>query len=156
MKTLRIIVLFLLLLIFPQIALAGTFSLKTIGALNVDGVSYKHYWYTNGNLTFSGSSLENAQITATIDGTSQTITADSSGNWSHHVSLADGDHDISFTSNGSTITFVLTIGENIPENVGAISTPETPTVGTILPTLILFFGGIASFLTPFFLKIFHS
>ena len=131
--------LILFLLAFPSIILASGFQLKTVGALNVDGVSYKHLWYTNSQLTFTGITLANAQITATIDGSTSTVTANSSGNWSFAATLSGGDHQVSFTSNGSTIAFTLTIGKEIPAGVGGLPTAETPTVGTVTPTIITLF-----------------
>ena len=128
-------------LFLPSTTLASGFQLKTVGALNVDSVTYSHLWYTNGNVAFTGIALENAQVTATIDGASTTVTADSSGNWSYSTTLADGDHEVSFTSNESTVAFTLTIGQDVPEGIGALPEAETPTVGIITPTfLLLLFG----------------
>ena len=128
-------------LIFPQSLFAAGFQLKTVGSLDVEGVTYTQLWYSSGNVTFTGTALENAQVTATIDGTSETVTADASGNWSYTTSLADGDHQVSFTSNESTLAFTLTIGA-VPEDVGSLPAAETPTVGLISPTIILLFAGI--------------
>lgn len=134
--------LLILFLFFPQPLYSAGFQLKTVGALNVEGATYTQLWYSNGSITFTGIALENAEVTATIDGASETVTADASGNWSYTASLADGDHQISFTSNESTISFILTIGE-VPETVGSLPTAETPTVGIISPTLgLLLLGGV--------------
>jgi hypothetical protein len=151
-KSLLIVFILVLILAKASLVTAGTFSLKTVGSLNVDGIPYNHLWYTNGGVTFTGTSLENAQITATVDGAASTVTADASGNWSYGASLADGDHDINFTADGSSISFVLTIGQDIPENVGALSPPETPTAGIISPTIAILLGGFVLILTPFLLK----
>lgn len=140
------------LLFFPSNISASGFQLKTVGTLNVDGVTYHHLWYTNGNVTFTGTALENAQVTATIDGASVTLTADSSGNWSYSTALLEGDHEIGFTSNESTISFTLTVGEEIPEGVGALPVAETPTVGTVTPTALLLFSGISLILSPLLLR----
>lgn len=145
-------ILILSFLTFSSTVFASGFQLKTVGALNVDGVTYKHLWYTNGQLTFAGIALANAQVTATIDGSTSTVTANSSGNWSHATTLSDGDHQVSFTSNGSTIAFTLTIGEEIPEGVGGLPTAETPTVGMITPTIITLFSGILLVISPLLLR----
>lgn len=146
---LPILLSFLILSLLPSSLYAAGFQLKTVGALNVEGVTYTQLWYSNGNVTFTGIALENAEITATIDGTSETITADASGNWSYTASLADGDHQISFASNESTVSFTLTIGE-VPANVGALPTAETPTVGIISPTLGLLLFGMFFLLSAFY------
>lgn len=147
-----LILLLILFLLSAKTISAGGFSLKTVGALDVDGSSYKHFWYTDGSLNFTGSALQNAQITAIVDGQSSTLNADGSGNWSHFASLADGDHNISFSSAGSTISFVLTIGRNIPEDVGAIAKAETPTVGTVSYTVGLFLVGMVLLFLPILIK----
>lgn len=144
--------LILFLLVVPSIILASGFQLKTVGTLNIDGVTYKHLWYTNGNVSFTGIALTNAQVTATIDGASKTITADSSGNWRYSTTLSDGDHQVSFVSNESTISFTLTIGKEIPEGVSTLPTAETPTVGTVTPTIAILLSGILLFLSPVLLR----
>ena len=144
--------LILFLLAFPSIILASGFQLKTIGTLSVDGATYNHLWYTSGNVIFKGTALENAQVTVTIDGASVTLTADSSGNWSYSTALSEEDHQISFTSNESTVSFTLTIGKNIPEGVGALPTAETPTVGTVTPTIAILFSGAFLIFSPFLLR----
>lgn len=131
--------------------LASGFQLKTVGALNVDGVTLNHIWYSNGNVTFSGIALGNAQVTAVIDGASATTTADSSGNWSYSTTLSDGDHQIGFTCNGSTISFTLTIGTP-PADIGGLPTAATPTVGIVTPTIIILSLGLIFIFSPFLLR----
>jgi hypothetical protein len=142
---------FVLLLGSPLPILASGFQLKTVGVMDVDGVTYDHLWYTGGNVTFTGIALADASVTATIDGTGSSVTADSSGNWSYSTSLAAGDHTVSFTSNESTISFTLTIGE-VPAGVGGLPTATTPTAGTITPTLLVIGSGLTLFFLPLFLR----
>ncbi len=131
----------LIFLLLPKPLFSAGFQLKTVGALNVEGTTYKHLWYTNNRVTFTGTALQNATVVATINGTSETITADSSGNWSYTANLNQGDNSVSFESDGGTISFTLTIGE-VPENVGPIPQAETPTVGIITPTMTFLFLGV--------------
>ncbi len=98
---------FLLILIFPQSLFAAGFQLKTVGGLNVDGVTYDQLWYTNTNVTFTGTALQNATVTATINSASGTAVADAAGNWSYSATLNQGDNTVSFESGGSTISFTL-------------------------------------------------
>ena len=137
--------------VFPVFTSASGFQLKTIGGLNVDGVTYDHLWYSGESVVFTGISLENTQVTASIDGASETVTADSSGNWTYTKTLSTGDHQVSFTSQGSTVSLTLTIGD-VPANVGGLSTSETPTVGTIMPTIVILSLGISLLIFPFILK----
>lgn len=141
---------FLLILIFPQSLFAAGFQLKTVGGLNVDGVTYDHLWYTNTNITFTGTALQNATITATINGAGGTAIADASGNWSYTATLNQGDNTVSFESGGSMISFTLSIGE-VPAEVGGLTAAQTPTVGTTTPTLVLIFLGILSLSSAIFL-----
>lgn len=133
--------LLILLFFLPQPLYSAGFQLKTVGGLDVEGATFTQLWYSNGNVAFTGIALENASVTATIDDTSETVTADSSGNWSYATTLADGDHQVSFTSDGSTVSFTLTIGE-VPADIGSLPTATTPAVGTVTPTLIFLFSGI--------------
>lgn len=121
---------------------ASGFTLRKVGSLNVDGVVYSHLWYTNGSVAFSGGTLPNEIVTATVDGAAATTTADASGNWSYATTLAAGDHSVSFSSIASTVSFTLTIGA-LPEGVGGLPTATAPTVGNTTPTLILLaLGGL--------------
>jgi hypothetical protein len=139
----RILLIFLIALffLFPQNLSAAGFQLKTVGGMNVDGVTYNQLWYTNTNVTFTGTALQNATVTATINGAAGTAIADASGNWSYTATLNQGDNTVSFESGGSNISFTLTIG-TVPEGVGGLTTAQTPTVGTTTPTFILIFSGI--------------
>ncbi len=139
------------LFLFPSSLYASGFQLKTVGALNVEGSTYNHLWYTNPNVTFTGIALQNATVNATINGQSSTINADSEGNWSYTTTLNQGDNTVSFESGGSTISFTLTIGE-VPENVGSLNKAETPTAGTITPTITIFSLGILSISAALLLK----
>lgn len=116
-------------------ALASGFQLKSIGSLNVDGVTYDHLWYSGGDAVFSGIGLAGTSVTATIDGTNSSITVDDQGNWSHTATLTDGDHSVSFVSDAGSVSFTLTTGP-VPDGIGALTQSDTPTVGTITPTLI--------------------
>lgn len=147
------ILLFLLtlFLFFPHPLFAAGFQLKTVGTLNVEGVTLTQLWYSNGNVTFTGTALENASVTTTIDGTSETVTADASGNWSYSTSLSEGDHQVSFTSDESSTSFTLTIGESSAD-IGSLPTTATP-AGTVEPTIAILFLGTALIASGiFFLK----
>ena len=146
-KILPVIFSLALLFVSPLSVLASGFQLKTVGVMNVDGVTYDHLWYTSESVTFTGIALADASVEATIDGTASSVTADASGNWSYSTSLTAGDHAVSFTSNESTISFTLTIGE-VPAEVGALPAATTPTAGTAGPTMILFLVGAGAILVP--------
>lgn len=142
---------FLLLSFFPTKVRASGFQIKSVGNLDVDGAVFKHLWYTNGKINITGIALANTSVTAIVDSTNSTVTADASGNWNYQTDLAGGDHQISFSSSGSTIAFTLTIG-SLPEGAGSLQKAETPSVGIITPTFIILAIGSLFLLTPFFLR----
>lgn len=136
---------------FASVVHASGFQIKTIGVLDVDGVNASHLWYTNGNTTITGITTAYSEVEISVDGSSQKINADSSGGWIFHANLSDGDHNLIFTSNSSSITRTLTIGKNLPTNLGTLPKAETPTVGNLRPTLMfLTLGGLLLFLSPLF------
>lgn len=147
---LSILFFLLVLLLFPQPLFAAGFQLKTVGTLNVEGTTLTQLWYTSGNVTFTGTALENAQVTATIDGTSETVTADSSGNWSYSATLVEGDHQVSFASDAGSVSFTLTIGE-APVDIGSLPTATAPAAGVATPTITMLFVGTVLVLSAFLL-----
>jgi len=121
---------------------ASGFQLKNIGGLSTAGKLYDHWWYANGNITFTGEGVAGSQVEATIDGATETVSVSEAGQWSYTPApLADGDHQVSFTSQGSTVAFTLTIGGEIPAGVGAPAEATTPVVGNFAPTQILLISG---------------
>ena len=132
-----------LMLTFPVGVLAQTLQLNRIGSMDVSGVSYDHWWYTNTSVTFTGIADANATVTATIDGTAGSATADASGNWSYAATLTEGeDHAVSFASGGSTISLTLTIGP-VPADVGTATTTTTTTTTTTATSSALPEAGVS-------------
>ncbi|OGC97250.1 hypothetical protein A3H89_01310 [Candidatus Amesbacteria bacterium RIFCSPLOWO2_02_FULL_48_11] len=135
----RILLVLFVLLVFasasPARTSASAYQLTAVGSLNTTGATFRHLWYTNGTLTFSGIAPAGETVTATIDGSAATAVADASGNWSHPVSLSEGDHTVVFAAGGSNFAdFTLTIGP-APEGIGELKTSDTPTAGAVAPTL---------------------
>lgn len=127
---------------FSTNILAGGFSLESIGALDLQGTTYSHYWYTGTNATLSGTAPANSAVTIGVDGTSSSLTADASGSWSHPLSLTAGDHTIALSAASVTpYTFTLTIGEP-PADIGGITAPASPSAGVGYPTIILALAGV--------------
>lgn len=125
--------------------LASGFNLQSIGSVGTNGQQLSHWWYTNSNPIFLGEAPAGSTITISVDGTESNITADGNNNWSHTSSgLTSGDHRVSISNNGSTISFTLTIGsENVDWEAVNSGTSETlPTVGIIMPTILLSSTGL--------------
>lgn len=125
--------------------IASGFNIKSIGAINTSGLQLSHWWCTNSNSTIIGEAPSGSSISISIDGTETTITADESNNWSYSTgNLNDGDHSITVSNNGSNISFTLTTGENNVNWEAVAKTPAQalPTVGIILPTILLSASGV--------------
>ena len=125
---------------------AGGFNLKSIGQINTDGQQISHWWYAGSTPILVGEATALNEVTVSIDGTEAKTTADSSGNWTYNPgSLTDGDHAIILTSDGSTISFTLTLGaENVDYTaIGSGSAETLPTAGVTFPTVTLIsIGGV--------------
>lgn len=119
---------------------AGGFNLKSIGSIETGGQQISHWWYTSSVPTMTGEAAAGDTITISIDGTEESTTADGDGNWVYSPSaLDDGDHEITLTSGGSTISFTLTIGvDNVDWDAVNSGGGETlPAAGVLFPTLVL-------------------
>ena len=143
---------FLLVVLFAfsvKSARAGGFNLKSIGQVNTSGQQISHWWYSGTTPVLIGEALAGSSVTISIDGTTASVVADGSGNWTYNPgSLAGGDHSIILTNNGSTNSFTLTLGtENVDWNAVGTGGGETlPTVGVIFPTVLLTGAGGILFL----------
>lgn len=94
--------------------------------------------------------MAGSTVNVSIDGTEDSTTADSDGNWTYTPSsLTDGDHSIILTSDGSTISFTLTLGaENVDWDVVKGGEGDAlPAAGIIFPTLALTMVGSGFLLT---------
>ncbi len=117
---------------------AGGFNLQSIGSVNTSGRQISHWWYTGSVATMKGEATAGETITISIDGTEDTTTADSDGNWTYVPAvLEDGDHEVTLTSGGSTISFTLTMGaENVDwDAVNSGGGESLPAAGVLFPTL---------------------
>jgi hypothetical protein len=133
-------------LLSVRVSWASGFNLKSIGSVDTSGRQISHWWYTSSSPTFIGEAPAGSTVTITIDGQETSVTADTNNDWSYTSgSLIGEDHSILLTNNGSTINFTLTIGsENVDwDAVNAdAETTTLPTVGIILPTVLLSSAGV--------------
>jgi hypothetical protein len=130
----------------PKLIWAGGFNLKQIGEVSTDGKQINQWWYSGSTPVFRGEAQPNAEVTISIDGNSQIINADSSGNFDYQIpaALSGGDHQIQLNSDGSTISFTLTTGaDNVNwEAVDKGSGDALPAAGWPLPTFMLLIPGL--------------
>ncbi|MBN1263110.1 MAG: hypothetical protein JW991_02010 [Candidatus Pacebacteria bacterium] len=143
-------------LIFTSPICAAEFKLNSIGALDVSSQIYSQMWYTGNQPTFSGTGTNGASVSVTLDGTSYSTTVNASEQWSWlpPEALANADHNLIFTSEGTTISFTLTTGSSGPSELGAPVSSETgtpaamPTSGFLIPTLGVLGIGLGLIICP--------
>lgn len=146
MRKLLPVFLFVALLIIPASVLAEGLTLTKIGALNVNGKYYNHWYYEPTRLTLEGTGSKGANIDIYIDGAVKTIkasTADGSWKYSHDTELEKKDHTVKIASGNQEISFILTIGTaSVPEGSQQASNGELPQTGVFIPVLgLLLLGG---------------
>ncbi len=127
-------------LVLPKAIYAEDFTLTKIGALEVNGKYYNHWWYEPTRLTLEGRGSKGANVDITIDQTTTTIKSsveDGSWKYTHEKELEKTDHQITVGSGEKQISFVLTIG------AGSVPQEEQTKgglleAGSIIPALFLF------------------
>ena len=149
MKKLLNILLVFLFFFVVSFAYADGLSLTKIGALDVNGKYFTHWWYEPTNLTLEGTGSKGANIDVYIDNGVKTIKADlEDGKWkyTHEGQLEKKDHNVKVSSGEQNISFILTIGAgSVPEDEGTKG--GLLEAGNLLPLLGII--GLASFLIYF-------
>lgn len=128
-------------MVFVRVVLASGFHISSIGGVSTGGQQLSHWWNTSLQPTFEGEASPGAEITVTIDDVTRVINAGSDGIWAFRpeTALVAGDHNVTVSSNGSTVNFNLTLGSDAVDwdAVGSGASETLPTVGFFLPTLAL-------------------
>ncbi len=135
--------------LFLTKAFAANLTLDYIGAFSTDGKVYSDWWYTQSNPTLKGKATANSQVAVNTNGQISNVTADASGDWSYGSSLAEGDHAVSISSGGETLSFNLHLGPNLPDTFistttttsttlqSTVSVPDTGSSGMLVLSLSL-------------------
>lgn len=144
--------LILFLVPFSRSISASGFALKSVGGIDVDNASYKRLWHTSSNITFLGIAPAGTSVIASIDGKEDTIIVNSDSSWSYTANLDVGDHSVSFSQDTNLLSFILTIGSDVPAGIGMPPKHKIPAVGTTLPTILIFLSGASFFLFGSILK----
>jgi hypothetical protein len=125
--------------------LAGAGLLTSIGNLQTPQ-TYSQWWYTSENPLLRGVAAAGEQVSVTIDGTANSVTADANGIWAYQpTTLGNGDHSVSIAAGGQTYAFTLTIGSTVPADITAgetTSPDELPQAGTASLTMLLGTAGV--------------
>jgi len=134
--------------LFPSIILASGFNVQTISGVSVGGKQISQWWNTSLTPVIVGEAPTGTNVVVNIDGSETTVVSDASGNWTHTPTLTAGDHQVTLTNSDSTLSFTLTVGtDNVNwDEAGKSVTDTLPTVGVILPTMLLFGTGSTALL----------
>lgn len=138
-------------LLYPKLILASGFDLQDVGGIDTAGASYKHLWHTSGSVAFRGIAPIGSSVTVSVDEVTSTVAPNSDGNWVYNASLAEGDHQVSFSQDSNAISFTLTIGTP-PAGIGMPPKAAIPPVGTTTPTLIIVISGLSFISLAFILR----
>lgn len=137
---------FVTVLAVPQWASALT--LNTIGASQTtNGNPGTQWWYTGQNPILGGTANPGSTVTITINGATNTATANDQGNWTFTpTTLTTGDHVIAISADGQNINFTLYTGQTQPATTTTTSTNSAttqtlPVSGAFETTLLLILGG---------------
>jgi hypothetical protein len=117
-----------------NLSFAASLELQKIGALDTQGNNYPEWWYTGSSPTLSGVAEPGESVTIKINDTTGTVQPDSSGAWSYPTQLENADHTIVISQGDSSISFVLHLGQNLPQNISSTSqtsesTSSVPSTG---------------------------
>lgn len=138
---------------------AASLSLTNIGALSTNGALYDEWWYSATNPTLKGTANDNKDVKVVIDEKEYNTKADSSGKWSLATTLAQGDYDISISSDGENYSFTLHNGQSLPNQIGggadatqsSQSTTPVPITGANQVAAIIMASG-TSLLALYYIK----
>lgn len=130
-------------------ALAGEISaaelkLWRIGALDTGGKQYNIWYYTGRKPSLYGTTSAGSNVDIYVDNTVSTVRAENTGNWSHNLGdLPDGNHRITLSSEASTYSFMLALGQN----ASGSATAQLPVTGSA--EIALFTAGASALLLGF-------
>lgn len=145
----------LLLVLFISIhSYAASLSLNRIGSLDLGGNMYPEWWYTGTKPTFYGTAQESSEVTVSVDGSESNVNADSSGNWTYYLDKDSGDYSIVISQGEASISFVLHLGQSVPEDLGSMesseSTSSVPSTGSHQYIALAFGIGVVLLATYFY------
>jgi|GEM_PF-1798555 len=104
---------------------AAGLTLDKIGTSVTTGKTFTSWTYTDVNPTFEGMASAGSEVNILINTYSSKVTADEAGIWTFSPGgVLSGDHSISITSEGQTISFTLTIGNDSAAAADSSSSAE--------------------------------
>lgn len=103
---------------------SATLSLTKIGSLDTAGKNYPEWWYTQTSAVLSGTAAEGSQVSVKVGDDTNPINV-TSGTWSYTLTGEAKDYPIEISQGAEKITFVLHLGQMLPDNISAGSSPQT-------------------------------
>ena len=108
---------------FSTFVFSATLSLTKIGSLDTAGKNYSEWWYTLTNATLSGTAADGSQVSVKV-GDVTNVANVTSGAWSFDLTGESKDYTIEISQGSEKISFVLHLGQTLPDNITAGSSPQ--------------------------------
>lgn|GEM_PF-1763297 len=123
-------------------AMAEEFALLKLGTLDTAGKNAKHWYFTGTRPELKGTASRGANVDITLDSSFNTVKASvTDGTWSFkpEKDLEKKDYNVTIASGDQQISFILSIGMEMPANTGgdAEAPTQLPQTGALIPTLLL-------------------
>jgi hypothetical protein len=104
---------------------AASLQLTKIGNLDLGGKAYNEWWYTGTNPVFAGKAATGTDVSIKAGSVTGNATPNASGDWTFATNLDKGDHQVEITQGSEKISFMLHLGQGLPENVSSGQTSQT-------------------------------
>lgn len=114
----------ILAVVFSSHVFSATLSLTKIGALDTTGKNYSEWWYTQTSATLAGIAVDGSQVTIKVGDAVNNVNV-TSGAWSYTVTGEAKDYPIEISQGAEKISFTLHLGQMLPDNISAGSSPQT-------------------------------
>lgn len=109
---------------FSTFVFSAALSLTKIGSLDTAGKNYSEWWYTSTSATLSGTAADGSQVSVKVGETTNAVNV-TSGAWSYDFTGENKDYNIEISQGSEKISFVLHLGQTLPGNVVAGSSPQS-------------------------------
>ncbi|KKS07429.1 hypothetical protein A3K01_00165 [candidate division WWE3 bacterium RIFOXYD1_FULL_43_17] len=110
--------------VFSSHVFSASLSLTKIGAIDTTGNNYPEWWYTQTNATLTGTATDGSQVSVKVGDAVNNVNV-ASGIWSYDLSGESKDYPVEISQGAEKISFVLHLGQMLPDTVSAGSSPQT-------------------------------
>ncbi len=125
-KNLKTLFVLPLLAIFSMFSVsAASLSLTKLGTIDTAGSNYSEWWYTNTSALLTGTAAVGQKVNIKVDSTAASVDPASSGAWSYQLTGESKDYKIEISQGSEKISFVLHLGQQLPQNITQGTTNQT-------------------------------